>query len=158
MWKSKVKNTFSYNFPRWPVVVKPYGSVSKRHWAKTPPGWNVTGSVEMYPAWTCWSQTYPPICQHLLVFTYTVTMINCRSDTHKYTVVDADTSQCSLLNVLELFPLFLWVISEMIISHAYVITGVISRPNVHWCRSGAAQAQMLNTFIKEFAIRTLINS
>ena len=43
-------------------------------------------------------------------------MINCRSDTHKYTVVDADTSKCSRLNVLELFPLFLSVISEMMSS------------------------------------------
>ena len=86
-------------------------------------------------------KTYPLMCQ---VFTYTVMMINCKSDTHKCTVVDADTSKCSLLNVLELFPFFLSVISEMIISHAYVITGVISRPNVCRCRSGVAQAQILN--------------
>ena len=29
MWKSNVKNTFSYNFPRWPVGVKSYRVVLK---------------------------------------------------------------------------------------------------------------------------------
>ena len=29
MWKSNVKNIFSYNFPRWPVGVKSYRVVLK---------------------------------------------------------------------------------------------------------------------------------
>ena len=45
MWKSNVKNIFSYNFPRWPVGVKSYRVVLKllrnhlRPVNKTAPNW-----------------------------------------------------------------------------------------------------------------------
>ena len=34
MWKSKVKNIFSYHFPRWPVGVKPCHTVLKFPWLR----------------------------------------------------------------------------------------------------------------------------
>ena len=44
------QSTQKYNPMLFQVKRLLNASVSKRHWVETPPGWNVTDSVETYPA------------------------------------------------------------------------------------------------------------